>query len=175
MSKIIALGIVMMACYLPGLTAQTQDWKTRIILFHVTAVQHADNTAACKVDTCSSVRYTVEGYIETQQSATTTQYVITCDEFMNDRPHPHRDNICARFHAGKTYAAQLQSERISFPHSMLNKDFETDYSIVSEREIPINPAQPGINGNGEPREATNGPDQRDTTRSPEQLASKTNN
>ena len=94
---------------------------------------------------------------------------------MNDPPLPHRDNICARFHAGKAYTAQLLSDSVSFPYSGLNKDFETDYNIVSEREIPINPAQPGINGNGEPREATNGPDQRDTTRSPEQLASKTNN
>ena len=175
MSKIVALGIVMIACSLPGLSAQAQDSKPRVILFHVTSVQHADDSAACRVHTCSAVRYTVEGYVELQQTGTTTQYVITCDEFMNVRPHPHRDNICARFHAGKTYTAQLQSETISFPHSMLNKDFETDYSIAAEKEIPLNPVQPGITGNGEPREATNGAEQRDTSRGPEQLASKNNN
>jgi hypothetical protein len=175
MSKIIALGIVMVACNLPGLRVQAQDLKPRAVLFHVTSVQHADDNTACKMDKCSAIKYTVEGYVEAQQPGTTTQYVISCDEYVYVRPRPHRNNICARFHAGKTYTAELESESISFPHSMLNKDFETDYSIVAEREIPVNPLQPGITGNGEPREATNGTEQRDTTRGPEQLASKNNN
>ncbi len=172
MRKVISLTIVMAACILPGLSAQAQEQRAKVILFHVTSVQRADNSAACKSATCSSVKYTVSGYADVENAATKTEYVITCDEFMNDRPHPHRDNICARFHAGKAYMAQLQSDVISFPHSMLNKDFETDYSIMSERAIPLGPDDRMAPGGSEPREATNGPDQRNAPKGPEQLASK---
>ena len=175
MSKIIAFVVVIMACSLSTLRAQVQEWKPKMILFHVTSVQRADDPVACKSGKCNVVRYKVEGYADIQQGATTTEYVITCDEHVTSRPLPHRDNVCARFHAGNAYTAQLLSDSVSFPYSMLNKDFETDYNIVSEREMARAPEQPEVTKAPEKREATRGPEQPVSVKGLEQMASKAGN
>jgi hypothetical protein len=172
MSKIIAVATLMIACGMQMLGAQDQERTPKSVVFHVTSVERVDNSAACKSEMCSGLRYKVEGYVDAEPNATATQYVITCDEFSFDRPHPHRDNICARFHAGNAYTALLQSDRISFPYSGLNKSFETDYSIVSEKEIPRNLDPRDTNGGSEPRQATGTPEKREPAKGPEQLASK---
>jgi hypothetical protein len=118
------------------------------------------------------MKYTVEGYVDIQHGVTKTEYVITCNELIYEFPRPHRGNICARFHAGNAYAAHLQSDSIEFPSSMLNKDFETDYSIVSEKEIPRGPFDMETPGSPEPQVATSGPEQREAPRGQEQMASK---
>lgn len=174
MSKFIPLAIVMIVCNLSGPSARAQEEQPQAILFHVTAVERADDTAACKTESCSAMKYTVEGFADVHHTASKTQYVITCNEVMNSRPVPHRDNICARFHAGNAYMAELQSDRVSFPHSMLNKAFETDYSIVSEREIPKGPDDRETPGAREPREANNGRVRHEAAKGPEQLASRDN-
>lgn len=115
--------------------------------------------------------YTIEGFVSVSQVATNTQYVITCDEFKSNRPFPHRNNICARFHAGEVYTAEMQSDRVSFPNSRLNKAFETDYRIVAEKEIPKGPNDRETAGTSEPREAANGPHRAEAAKGPEQLAS----
>ena len=173
MSKVIAVAIVMITCGLQTLGAQDQERIPKSVIFHVTSVERVDNSAACKSEMCSAVRYKVEGYVNAEPDATATQYVITCDEFYFDRPHPHRDNICARFHAGNAYTALLQSDRVSFPFSGLNKSFETDYSIVSEKEVPSGLNQRDANGVSEPREATRRPERLEPAKGPEQVASKT--
>jgi hypothetical protein len=177
MPKIIAFGTLIMACGLSTLAAQAQvqEWKPKMILFHVTSVQRADDPVACKSGKCNVVRYKVEGYADIQQGATTTEYVITCDEHVTSRPLPHRDNVCARFHAGNAYTAQLLSDSVSFPYSMLNKDFETDYNIVSEREMARAPEQPEVTKAPEKREATRGPEQPVSVKGLEQMASKAGN
>jgi len=164
---------VMIACGLQTLGAQNQERKPKVVTFHVTSVERADNPAACKTEMCSVVKYKVEGFVNAEPDSIATKYAITCDEYYSDRPHPHRNNICARFHAGNAYTAYLFSDSISFPFSGLNKDFETDYSIVSEMEIPRGPGQKDVNGGSEPREATRSPERQVPAKGPEQLASKT--
>jgi len=173
MQKIGVFAILMIALNLSGVITQAQELKSNVIFFHVTSVQHADNSAACQTESCSAMKYTIEGFVSVSQAATKTQYVITCDEFKNNRPFPHRNNICARFHAGEVYTAEVRSDRVSFPHSKLNKAFETDYRIVSEKEIPKGPDDRETPGKLEPREATNHPQQVDVAKGPEQLASST--
>jgi hypothetical protein len=177
MSKVVAVAvaIVMIACGLQTLGAQDQDRKPKVVTFHVTSVERADNSTACKSDTCNVVKYKVEGYVNSEPNPVATRYVITCDEYYSDRPHPHRNNICARFHAGNAYTANLFSDIVSFPFSGLNKTFETDYSILSEKQIPIGLGQPDVNGGSEPREATRSPERQEPAKGPEQLASKTGN
>jgi len=173
MSRIMAVAALMIACGLQTLSAQDQERAPKSVVFHVTSVERVDNSAACKSEMCSALRYRVEGFVNAEPDATATQYVITCDEYYLERPHPHRDNICARFHAGNAYSALLQSDRISFPFSGLNKSFETDYSIVSEKEIPRNLDPRDANGTSEPRQASGTPERREPAKGPEQLASKT--
>jgi hypothetical protein len=172
MPKVIAIAAVMFACGLPTLCAQDQVEKPKEVVFHVTSVERTDNSSACKVDRCSAVKYKVDGYVNAEPNAVATQYVITCDEYFLELPHPHRDNICARFHAGNAYTALLQSDRISFPSSGLNKSFETDYSIVAEKEIPKGLEMRDPDGSSEPRQATGTPEKREPAKGPEQLASK---
>jgi hypothetical protein len=175
MPKIIAAGIVMMACSLSVLYAQEQEWKPKMILFHVTSVQRVDDPVACKSGKCNLVKYKVEGYADPQNNGTATEYVITCDEHVTSHPLPHRDNICARFHAGNAYTAQLLSDSVSFPYSGLNKDFETDYAIVSEKELMKSPELREATGNSEQREATKSPEKHEAAKGTEQLASKNSN
>ena len=139
MQKIGVSAVVVIALNLGGVITQAQESKSNVILFHVTSVQRTDNSAACQTESCSAMKYTIEGFVSVSQVATKTQYVITCDEFKSNRPFPHRNNICARFHAGEVYTAEMQSDRVSFPNSRLNKAFETDYRIVAEKEIPKGP------------------------------------
>jgi len=136
MLRIIAIGLVIMACFLSALSAQElrAEQNPQVILFHVTSVQHADGANACSAGACSAIKYTIEGYAEMRYDAAMTEYVLTCDEYIVRKPHPHRNNICARVHAGNTYTVELLSDSVSFPYSRLNKDFEANYSIVSERE-----------------------------------------
>ena len=175
MFKIIAVAIVMITCGLQTLGAQEEARKPIDVIFHVTSVERVDNSAACKSDACSAVTYKVEGYADAELAPVSTKYVITCDEIYFDRPRPHRNNICARFHVGNAYTAQLLSDRISFPFSGLNKSFETDYSIVSEKEIPKGLDPRNANGATEQREATKSQQPRVLPKGPEQLASKSNN
>lgn len=172
MSKFIAVASVMIICGLVNPGAQAQGQKPKTILFHVTAVQRVDDSAPCKAAECSVVRYRVEGYADADRDAITTSYVITCDELFYERPRPHRSNICARFHAGSAYTAELSSDSISFPHSGLNKAFETDYAIVSEKELPASVFPHSAPGTTEPREATGNPAPQETAKGPEQLASR---
>ena len=171
MPKIGVFAIAMIALNLCGQITQAQGSKSNVISFHVTSVQRADNPAACQTESCSAMKYTIEGFVSVSHVATKTQYVIACNEFKNDRPFPHRDNICARFHAGEVYTAELQSDRISFPHSMLNKAFETDYRIMAEKEIPKGPDDRETAGTSKPREAAIGSHQAEAAKGPEQLAS----
>ena len=171
MQKIGVFAIVLIALNLGGVITHAQESKSNVILFHVTSVQRTDNPAACETESCSAMKYTVEGFVSVSDTATKTQYVITCNEFKNDHPFPHRDNICARFHAGEVYTAQVQSDRISFPNSMLNKAFETDYRIMAEKEIPKGPDDRETAGTSKPREAAIGSHQAEAAKGPEQLAS----
>ena len=171
MQKIGVFAIVLIALNLGGVITQAQESKSDVILFHVTSVQRADNSAACETESCSAMKYTVEGFVSIDDVATKTEYVITCNEFKSDHPFPHRDNICARFHAGEVYTAQLQSDRISFPNSRLNKAFETDYRIVAEKAIPKGPNDRETAGTLEPREVANGSHQAEAAKGPVQLAS----
>ena len=173
MSKIFAVATVMIAFGLQALAAQEPEQKPKVVTFHVTSVERVDNSAACKAEACSAVKYKVEGFADVEGNSVSTQYVLSCDEVYFDRPYPHRNNICARFHAGKAYTAYLNSDSISFPFSGLNKSFETDYSIVAEKEIPRNLDQRDANGGTEPRQATGTPEKREPAKGPEQLASKT--
>jgi hypothetical protein len=171
MPKTAAVWIALVLLSLCASSAPAQDTKPKEILFRVTSVQRADSAVECKAGNCSVVKYTVEGFADGQLDPMTTQYVITCEEYMADRPVPHRNNICARFHAGEAYAAQVQSDLVSFPFSRLNKVFETDYSIVSEKEIArsLKPTNPGSQ---DQRDATRVPEQHETAKGSEQLASK---
>ncbi len=172
MQKIGVFVIVAIALNLGALITQAQESKSNVILFHVTSVQHVDNPAACAdTESCSAMKYTVEGFVSLSNVATKTQYVITCNEFKNDQPFVHRDNICARFHAGEVYTAELQSDRISFPYSKLNKDFETDYRIMAEKVVPKGPGDLETPSSASPREAKNIPHRADGAKGPEQLAS----
>lgn len=173
MNKFFTVALLMVTFALSNLGAQVPEQKSKVILFHVTSVQHIDDSASCKGGECSVVKYRVEGYADGNQETTTTSYVITCDELFYQRPHPHRNNICARFHAGSAYTAQLMSDSISFPYSGLNKAFETDYSIVAEKEMPASINPQGAPGNSEPREATKAPQPQVPAKGPEQLAVKT--
>jgi hypothetical protein len=172
--KIAVIWIALVLLSLSASNAAAQEMKPKEILFHVTSVQRVDSAVECKAGNCSVVKYTVEGFADGQHDPMTTQYVITCDEHMADRPSPHRNNICARFHAGEAYMAQVQSDVVSFPFSRLNKAFETDYNIVSEKEIARS-LEPARTGSQDQREATRVPEQHDTAKGPEQLASKEHN
>ena len=173
MSKIFAVATVMIAFGLQALVAQEPEQKPKVVTFHVTSVERVDNSVDCKSEACSAVQYKVEGFANVEDSSVSTHYVLRCEEIYFDRPYPHRNNICARFHAGKAYTAYLNSDSISFPYSGLNKSFETDYSILAEKEIPRNPDQRDANGGSEPRQATGTPEKREPAKGPEQLASKT--
>jgi hypothetical protein len=172
MSKIFTLAFVMIAFGSSVLSAQTQQFRSKAILLHVTSVERAHGAVACKSGSCSAMKYTVDAYADAQRGATKTEFVITCNELMYDLPRPHRDNICARFHAGNVYFAHLQSDSISFPHSMLNKDFETDYRIVSEKEVALGPEDRLNADSADPRVASNHTEQPDTTKNSEQVASR---
>ena len=171
MQKIGVFAVMIIALSLSGVITQAQELKSDVISFHVTSVQRSDNSAACQTGSCSAMKYSIEGFVSVSQSPTKTQYLITCDEFRSDRPFLHRNNICARFHAGEVYTAEVRSDRISFPHSHLNKAFETDYRIVSEKEVPKGPEDRELAGKPEPREATNSPRPVETAKGPTQLAS----
>ena len=134
MLKSIAIALVMSACNLAVISAQEPQQNTKTIVFHVTSVQKVDDTSACKSGMCSAVKYTIEGYAEIERNVSVNEYVLTCDEFAASRPHPHRNNICARVHAGSAYVVELLSNSVAFPYSRLNKEFEANYSIVSEKE-----------------------------------------
>ena len=175
MSRIIAVAIVMIACGLQTLGAQDQARKPIVVVFHVTSVERVDNSAACKSGACTALRYKVEGYTDAEPGPLSTHYVISCDEFYSDRPVPHRNNICARFHAGSAYTANLLSDIVSFPFSGLNKSFETDYRIVSEKQMPKGLDQQNVNGESEAQQATRSQERRQPPKGPEQLASKANN
>jgi hypothetical protein len=175
MSKFIAVAIVMIACGMQTLGAQDQARKPIVVIFHVTSVDRVDNSAACKSEMCSALRYKVEGYTDAEPGPMSTHYVITCDEFYSGQPVPHRDNICARFHVGNVYTAYLLSDIVSFPFSGLNKSFETDYRIVSEKQMPRDLDPRNVNGGSQPQEATRSPEHRELPKGPEQLASKTGN
>jgi hypothetical protein len=134
MLKTVAIALVMSGCTLAMLSAQEPQQNTKTMVFHVTSVQQVDGTSACKSGMCSAVKYTIEGYAEIEHNVSVTEYVITCDEFAVSHPHPHRNNICARVHAGSAYVVELLSNSVAFPYSRLNKEFEANYSIVSEKE-----------------------------------------
>ncbi len=172
MPKILTLAFVMIAFGVSVASAQTQQFRSKSILLHVTSVERSHGSVACKSGSCSSMKYTVEAFADARRGATKTEYVITCNELMYDQPQPHRDNICARFHAGNVYSAHLQSDSISFPHSMLNKDFETDYRIVSEKEVALGPDDRTTPGSAEPRVASNDPGQGDAAQGTEEAASR---
>ena len=172
MSKLLFVAVATVTFALSNLSAQRPEQKSRVILFHVTSVQRVDDSSGCKASECSVVKYRVEGYAEGDQENASTSYVLSCDELFYERPHPHRNNICARFHAGSAYTAQLMSDSISFPTSGLNKAFETDYSIVSEKEMPASLNPQGASGNTEPREATKSPEPPRPAKGPEQIASR---
>jgi hypothetical protein len=134
MKKLIAVGAVLMACSFSLLGAQDLQPKSQTVVFHVTAVHHTDEASVCKSGLCSTTKYTIEGFAEMEHNVSVTEYVLTCDEFAASLPHPHRNNICARLHAGNAYQVELLSDSVSFPFSRLNKDFEANYRIMSERE-----------------------------------------
>jgi hypothetical protein len=134
MKKFITIGIVLVACNWSSLRAQDLQPKTKIVAFHVTAVRQTVETNACQSGQCSQTKYTIEGFAEIEHNVSVTEYVLTCDEFAASLPHPHRNNICARVHAGSAYEVELLSDSVSFPFSRLNKDFEANYKIMSERE-----------------------------------------
>lgn len=134
MLKSFAIVLAMSACTLAAISAQEPHQNSKTMVFHVTSVQFADDTSACKSGMCSAVKYTIEGYAEIDHNVSVNEYVLTCDEFAASRPHPHRNNICARVHAGSAYVVELLSNSVAFPYSRLNKDFEANYSIVSEKE-----------------------------------------
>jgi len=171
MPKTIFAVIVLFACALPCTGARAQEKNPKVILFHVTSVQRVDDAGGCKAGSCSVVKYRVEGFATAEGEAITTSYVISCDEVVFELPWPHRSNVCARFHAGNAYTAQLMSDRILFPFSGLNKAFETNYNIVSEKEIPAIGDHQGVPGSSEPREATKAPPVREPAKSAEQVAS----
>lgn len=172
MSKIISAAIVLLACALPCAGARAQEKASKVILFHVTSVERLDNPGGCKVGACSVVKYRVEGFATTEGDATTTSLVISCDELVFELPRPHRNNVCARFHAGNAYTAQLMAESVLFPFSGLNKAFETNYSILSEKEMPVS-ADRSLPGSVEQHEATKTPAAHEPAKSAEQVASTT--
>ena len=134
MKKIIAVGIVLMVCSFSVLRAQDLQPKSQTAVFHVNAVRQTEKASVCKLGQCSQTTYTIEGFAEIAPNVSVTEYVLTCDEFAASLPHPHRNNICARLHAGSAYEVELLSDSVSFTFSRLNKDFEANYRILSEKE-----------------------------------------
>jgi hypothetical protein len=136
MREILALWVLILSgCALTG-NAQDQSVNIPATLFYVTSVGHSTNPAECEARPCTAITYRVEGYIKSQQDERIVDLVLTCNEHTAIKPAPHRLDICARVHAGKSYMIDLQSETVSFLHSGLNKAFEVDYKIESEKETP---------------------------------------
>jgi hypothetical protein len=134
MIRLVTIGAVLFACSLSLLSAQNLQPATRTVVFHVTSVRQTNEASPCNFGTCNTDKYTIEGFAELNGNVSVAEYVLTCDEVSASLPHPHRNNICARVHAGKAYEVQLLSNSVSFPYSRLNKDFEANYNIVSEKE-----------------------------------------
>jgi hypothetical protein len=131
----VALLVLLPICLL----AQKSDdvTKGRKIILHVTSVRHEEDSTVCGSGECSATKFTVEGYANGVQPGSRIAYVLTCDEYLADKPTPHISMACVRVHANGDYDGKLFGDSISlWPEEKYTPPpYEAVYSIVSEKEV----------------------------------------
>jgi hypothetical protein len=111
--------------------------KSFKIKLHVTSVTRADDPTGCDPNECTATRFTVEGYAANLRAGTRTAYVLTCDEYLAEKPTPHVTIACSKVHANYDYDARVIDDSISFwpEEKYTPPPMRGVYSIVSEKEV----------------------------------------
>src|ERR1700722_16492516 len=97
------------------LLAQTDPMKPLEITLHVTSVsQQPDSTACGDEPDCQATDFTVEGYADSADKVSRTEYVLGCVETWSGKPTLNVAVSCGSIHASNEYRGRVLGNTISF-------------------------------------------------------------
>jgi hypothetical protein len=125
------LILTLTVCFVFLVSGWSFGQDTEKVTFHVSSVRSGETQDLCGDGTCSSKKFTVEGY------TSSAEYVLECMEVLANKPSPHFTVVCPKLHAHGDYNARLGADYIAFGDGKKLSDNEpmlSSYSIVSEKE-----------------------------------------